>query len=151
MLRAVRCAAFLAAAFLAGAAPGLTSRDAVVIPMFRSANPAISHFGILCRSAIGDGRDILVALGGLRTLSEGDDPYRGPFVFGKQIWLGVFLQRHGTPGETRQVAMIAGDGSEEGIEVEQVNAEAAVFLRTPVERLPVTLKLFFDIRSGKLI
>jgi len=32
-----------------------------------------------------------------------------------------------------------------------VSAEEAVFLRTPVERLPVIMKLFFDTRSGKLI
>ncbi len=151
MLRGVRCAAFLAAVFSAGAAPGLTSRDAAVIPMFRSANPGISHYGILWRSAIGDGQDILVALGSPKALSDSDDPYRGPFGFGQNIWLGVFLQRPGTPAETRRVAMIAGDGAEDEIEVERVSAEEAVFLRTPVERLPVTMKLFFDIRSGKLI
>lgn len=151
MPRGMLCAAFLGAAFLAEAAPGLTSRDAAVIPMFRAANPAISHYGILWRSAVRDGQDLVAALGSPSAFSDDDDPYNGDFLFGENIWLGVFLQSRDRPAETVQVAMIAGGGTVDEIGVERVNAEEAVFLRTPVERLPLTMKLFFDARGGKLV
>lgn len=151
MLRGVQFAACYGAAVLAGAAPGLPSRDAAVIPMFRAANPTIARVKILWRSAIGDGIDFLVALGSAGAHSADNDPYRGPFEFGKNVWLGVFLQSRAASAEMRQVAMIAGDGSLDGFAVERVSAEEAVFLRTPVERVPVIWKLFFDARSGELL
>ena len=151
MLHGVRCAALLAAVFSAQAAPALTSRDAAVIPLFRAANPSISHYGILWRSEVRRGQEMIVALGSPSAFSADDDPYRGPFGLGQNIWLGVFLQSRGNPAVTRQVSMIAAGGSEDGFGVVRVSAEEAVFLRTPVERLPVIMKLFFDTRSGKLI
>ena len=151
MRRGILCAAFLGAVFLAEAAPGLTSRDAAVIPMFRAANPAISHYGILWRSAVRDGQDLVAALGSPSAFSDDDDPYHDDFLFGENIWLVVFLQSRDRPAETVQVATITGGGTDDEIGVERVNAEEAVFLRTPVERLPLTMKLFFDAGSGKLV
>ncbi len=119
--------------------------------MFRAAKPSISHYGILWRSEARHEQEIIAALGSPSAFSSDDDPYQGSFRFGQNVWLGVFLQSRGTPAQTRQVAMIAGTGPEDEIGVERVTEEEAVFLRTPVGRLPVTLKLFFDGRSGRLI
>ncbi len=151
MLHGVRCAALLAAVFSAQAAPALTSRDAAVIPMFRAANPSISHYGILWRSEARHGQEMIAALGSSGSFSSDDDPYQGSFRFGQNVWLGVFLQSRGAPAQIREVAMIAGTGPEDEIGVERVTEEEVVFLRTPVGRLPVTLKLFLDGRSGRLI
>ena len=149
MTRAALCIAILGT-LCAVPKPGLTPRDAAVIPVFQKGRPELKHFAILLRRPL-DHQDLVVAFASSRSI--GDDPYHGDRWWAKDDWVGVFLQDHDRPPAIHTIALVSAQSEVEGVvRVKRLTTDELLLVRLPEKGGPLeNVELLFNAQAGRLI
>src|SRR5690349_2058419 len=148
MMRVALCIAILGT-LCAAPKPGLTPRDAAIIPVFQKDRPELRHFAILRRHPLHNRQDLLVAFASPRIVS--DDPYHGDRWWAKDDWVGVFLQDHDRPPSIRTIALVSAQSEVEGlVRVKRLTTNELLLVRVPEKGGPLeNVELLFNAQTGR--
>ena len=130
---------------------GLALRDALVIPLVQKERPELKHFAILLRRTLDDRRDLLVVFASSRPVVG--DPYHGDRWWGKDDWVGAFVQDRDRPATIHAIALIPAKSEEEGvIRIKRVTNGELLLARVPEKGWAAdNVELLFDTLAGRLI
>ncbi len=138
-------ALLLLSALLAG-----SFSDTAVIPSFQKLNPRVAHFRTLARLAVDSHQDLLLVWASPRDPDAAGVAHR--LWWGKDEILGLFLQDRDPARRVYQLALLPGEDPGSAVEVARLTPSELLLFRLPEQGpRPPNVKLFFDVRSKRLL